>query len=282
MEVSRNGDFIWGIHLTEYPKGKVLRQCFSTGESLLYDYEHEKAALSLLVVKDLKTVISGGSDNKAVLHDLDSGKTTKIIDLQYGYLSCLFRLGNVVGIGDKDRITFLDVLNKKYMNVIHVKLGGGAYCMLIRGGKSKGGNVELLVGNQSQKLKQIILVNKLVKEIGVIGNIKAPVREKIIKKMIKKTKSKPTYEQLVVEIESLKDKNQLLRAQNESLKSRLSELETKTIKNLVKRQADLEKKLKSAKSRKKEYKREFTNITQELEQEKEKNMKLVKARMNNK
>jgi hypothetical protein len=324
MAVSENGDFVWGNHLSEFPKGRVLRQCFSTGESLLYDYEHENIVLSVLVVEDLQTVISGGLDKKAILHDLDSGKTNKIIDLKYGYLTCLYRLGNVVAVGDEDRVRFFDLVNRKHMDVPHIEFKGSANCMLIREGKSKENNVELLVGNYSPELKQITLVDKIIKAERVIRNIKAPAEEKENKNMKKIVQEKQTYEELVVKIEFLIEKNQLLKHQNQLLEhknqllenknqllennfqslennfqsfehqnqllkdqndllvSKLSELKTKTIGNFEMKHADLEKELKFAKSRKKEYKREFKNVQQELDQEKRKNTKLIKVRMNKK
>jgi hypothetical protein len=157
VAVSKNGDFIWGNHLTEFPKGKLLRQCFSTGESFLYDYEHEKLIVSVMVVEDLHTVISGGWDNKAVLHDLDSGKIKKIIDLQDWSLYCLYRFGNVVAVGFGTMVWFLDMFKRKFMKLSHVKLKQKSICMLTRKGKSKGNNVELLVGNWSSKLKQVTI-----------------------------------------------------------------------------------------------------------------------------
>jgi WD40 repeat protein len=157
IAVSENGDFVWGNHIIKDRKCKLLRQCFSTGELFLYDYLHEDLIMSVLVVEDLQTVISGGEDKKAVLYDLDSGKIKQIFDLQYGFLTCLFRVGNVVALGHERRVRFFDLVNRKYMGVPHVQLAGNAYYMLTRKGKSKGNNVELLVGNGSPELKQITI-----------------------------------------------------------------------------------------------------------------------------
>jgi hypothetical protein len=157
MSVSKNGDFIWGVHLSESRRGKVLRQCFSSGDSLLYDYQHEDLADTILVVEDLKTVISGGCDQKAVLHDLDSGQTNKIIEFQSASLTCLFRVEDVLVIGNGGRVWFFDMVNAKDRDAPDIQLEGACVFMSIREGKSKGNNVELLVGNTSPKLNQITL-----------------------------------------------------------------------------------------------------------------------------
>jgi hypothetical protein len=268
MAVSKNGDFVWGFHVTESRKGKVLRQCFSTGELFLYDYEHQKIVISVSVAEDLNIVISGGWDNKAVLHDMDSGKIKKIIDLQYGDLCCLIQLGNLLVIGDEDRVRLFDMVKRKDMDVPHIKLGGYAICMLICKRHSEGGNVELLVGNNSPKLNQITVVYQLIKG------------RRNIKKMRPKIRKKRIYEEVVVEIESLEEENQLLRPQKDSLESMLSHLEGKTIQKLEARQADLESELESVKKRKMEYKEEFFNLRQGLDQKK--NTKLAMVSQNSK
>jgi hypothetical protein len=285
MAVSENGDFVWGIHLTGFYKVVLLRQCFSTGESLLYDYEHKYLALSVLVAEDLQTVISGGLDQKAVLHDLNSGKTKKIIDLQYAGLFCLFRLANVVAIGDEDRVRFFDLVNRKHMDLSYIQLGGGASCMLTHKGKSKGNSVELLVGNYSPKLKQITVVDKLIKGRRNIKKMHPKVKEKLINEepkgkiinqnMRPKIRKKRIHEELVVEIESLEEEHQLLRPQKDSLGSILSHLEGKTIQKLEARQADLESELESVKKKKIKCKEEFFNLRQELDQKKNTKLAMV-------
>jgi hypothetical protein len=160
LSVSPCGKCIWGVHITEYPKSRLLMQCFQTRKSLLYNYEHQDIVLAVMIAEDLGLAMTGGRDNKAVLHCLQSGKTIKVLD--FG-VECLFRLGSVVALAvyDKEQIRFFDLVEQKMLNISPIETGLIIFFMQMRIGKFLKNNsnpqLSLLVEGTNSILMEIIL-----------------------------------------------------------------------------------------------------------------------------
>jgi hypothetical protein len=131
LEVSDDGSRVWGIHITDYNscKYQLLMEEFESGKSLLYNYEHQEMTDALIVAEDLNLVITGGEDKKIILHCLETGKTLKVLDLGVGRIPCFYRLGSVVAVAKDKEINFFDLVGKKKMDMLPVKVKCIVTCM---------------------------------------------------------------------------------------------------------------------------------------------------------
>jgi WD40 repeat protein len=139
MAVSLDAEHVWGSQMALSPSFKLVRLSFSREEILYYDQGHETYIHTVLVSDDLNLVVTGGEDKKALLHDLQTGKTLRVIPMEKGTLGCLFRLGNLIVMGDMDTIRFYDMADRreKWFGKISSK-GGNCFCMEVA--KKRGAN----------------------------------------------------------------------------------------------------------------------------------------------
>jgi hypothetical protein len=168
LAVSDDGSKAWGVHITEHElrKCRLLRQDFERGKSLLYNYEHQTLALALMVVESFDLVITGGYDEKIVLHCLQSGKTLKVLDLGIGVIHCLYGRGSVVAVGGEKQVVFLDLVSQKRMDILPVEVECDITCMQLNIKKSSQENDSsqfiLFVGGWcSTKLTEITLPEEI-------------------------------------------------------------------------------------------------------------------------
>jgi hypothetical protein len=165
--VSDDGSRAWGIHITEFPKCRLLMQDFETGDSLAYDYEHQKLALAFMVAEDLNLAISGGNDYKTVLHCLQSGKTLQVLKLGIGSIPCFYRLGSLVAVGGHKQVSFFDLITRKQMEMLPVQVECEVRCMEMNIKESSEENhlpqsILFVGGSKSSKLTEIILPKEIV------------------------------------------------------------------------------------------------------------------------
>jgi hypothetical protein len=168
LAVSHDGSKTWGIHVTEFPKCRLLMQDFKTKESLAYNYEHDQLALAVMVAEDLNLAMTGGNDEKTVLHCLESGKTLKVLKLGIGGIGCFFQLGSVVAVSGYNELVFFDLITQKKMEIHSLKVECSVSCMQISLKKSlkvKYPQPILFVGgDESSKLTKIILPKEITEK----------------------------------------------------------------------------------------------------------------------
>ena len=147
--VSSCGHKIWGvlvIQSSEYhQQSKVIMMDLRTASEMLYDYDHQKLAESVMASESKHVVLSGGIDERLVLHDLSSGKTLRIFDMKYGTLSSLCRFGNTVAIGDQNMIYFIDLESKQKLDTETVTTSNCMICS-IKSALDEKEEVSLFVG----------------------------------------------------------------------------------------------------------------------------------------
>jgi hypothetical protein len=168
LSVSRCGERIWGVHYTEYPKWRLLMQCFRTRKIMVFNYEHQNGAMSVIVAENLGLAMTSGRDRKTVLHCLISGKTIKVVDIG---VSCFYRLGSVVALGDSDKkkVRFFDLVKKKMLDVVPVETGFFILCMQMSIRNSLRNNQHpqsslFLGGYKSSKIVKIILSKEIIQK----------------------------------------------------------------------------------------------------------------------
>jgi hypothetical protein len=170
LEISDDGSKAWGISIfecdSETMKCKLVMHNFETGNSLVYNYQHQNLTLTLTVSEDLNLAVTGGFDDKIVLHCLESGKTLKVLDLGIGALSCFYKLGSVVAIAGEKQVIFFDLLTKRRMKMLSVEVDCVIRCMQLSIEKSSQGEHSsqstLFVGaSDSTELIKIILPKKI-------------------------------------------------------------------------------------------------------------------------
>jgi hypothetical protein len=174
LGVSANGSQAWGFYITEYDsqsefyKCQLLLQNFTTDKSLLYNYEHQQIACALIVAEDLNLCISGGYDDKIVLHCLHTGRTLKVVDLKMRGIRCFYRVGNVVAVGGREQVMFWDMTTKETMKMYPVKVESFVKCLMlsVKESSDEKQSVQrtLLVGGyHSSVFTEIILPEEITK-----------------------------------------------------------------------------------------------------------------------
>lgn len=116
--VSLCGQKVYGFSLPEdrerkYSQCKVLRFDFQTKQKFFYDYEHKDCGYSIEVSEKLNLLMTGANDGRAILHDLVSGKTVKIFELNDKVVYSLKLLGSFAVCGTLGSLTFIDLIAKK-------------------------------------------------------------------------------------------------------------------------------------------------------------------------
>jgi hypothetical protein len=168
LAVSRDGSKAWGIHMTESPKCRLLMEDFENGDPLVYNYEHQKLALAVMVAEDLNLAMTGGNDNKTVLHCLHTGKTLKVLNLGIGGIGCFYNLENVVAVGGYKQVVFFDPITLEKMEIPFVKVECDVKCIQIGIKKSPRENrsqpILFVGGNLSSKLTKILLPKDTIKK----------------------------------------------------------------------------------------------------------------------
>jgi hypothetical protein len=163
---SLSGERIWAMHITKYPKCRLLMQCFRTKKSLVFNYEHQNLTYAVIIAEDLGLGMTGGDDGKTVLHCLLSGKTIKILDIG---VSCFFRLGSVVAVADFEKeVKFFDLIKQKMLDIVPVKTVYDILCIQSCIRKSLKNNphpqLSLFLGGFSKKIIEIILPEEITKK----------------------------------------------------------------------------------------------------------------------
>jgi hypothetical protein len=168
LAVSEDGSKAWGIHITEHDsesnsqKSRLLMQNFETGKSLVFNYEYQNLGCALMVAETLNLAITGGCDQKPVLHCLQTGKTLKVLDLGVGGICCFFRFGSVVAVNADEEVIFLDLTTQKIKDISQIKIEPNVICMQssIRNSledKDSPQPILFLGGLKSTKLTRIIV-----------------------------------------------------------------------------------------------------------------------------
>ena len=111
LAVSSNGDFVLGLHYMKHRKCRVLKYCFKTEKSQLFNYEHRAARWSVLINEGLNRAVSGANDGITVVYDLAKGTTLKVFDLHIGDITDLCHLENYVCVGGMKTVNFIDLVN---------------------------------------------------------------------------------------------------------------------------------------------------------------------------
>jgi hypothetical protein len=125
--VSHCGERVWGSHITEHPKCKLLMQCFRTKKSLLFNYEHQKITSAMMIAEDLGLAMTGIYSGITVLHCLISGKTIKVLDIR---ITCFYRLGSVVVVTDfEEQISLFDLVKQQILDIAPAEIGLDITCM---------------------------------------------------------------------------------------------------------------------------------------------------------
>ena len=269
--VSSCGDKVWGCHIKKKVKNKYISRLmmydFKKKSHFFYDYEHQNLIVSVLVSEVFKLAISGGRDKTLVLHDLESGKMVKRLDMKYGNLRCLFDLGTAVAVGDWDSVRLLD-LQTKEMGQFEVKAGGKfIQCMnLSIRGSYQCDNMTLLVGAEdSNKIIKIIIpaaIAKLGKKILEMQN-QSKNTEKFIKKMI-----------------LLENENKRLLEKNQRLKDKLKQEENgkvDTISKFEKKIMDLSNEVETQETIKEQFQEVLQHVKNQLTSCKKENEILVNS-----
>jgi hypothetical protein len=224
LAVSDDGSKAWGIHITESPKCRLLMQDFKTKKSLVYGYEHQDITLAVMVAEDLNLAMTGGNDEKTVLHCLRSGKTLKVVQ-DFGAIGCIFRLGSVVALNNEnddnenydnhDEIVFFDLITQKQMEILPVKVECDVSCMQIGIKKLPQQNhpqaMLFVGGHDSSKLTQINLPKEMTErsnQITTASNYFTP--------------EKNQTERLKSQVTNLKQENQELRDQLKEMKNQMN------------------------------------------------------------
>jgi hypothetical protein len=97
---------------------------FTNGGSSLYDYEHQKWGLTMVVSEELNLAMTAGMDQKLVLHELTSRKTIKVISMEICIFFYLFKVGKFIVLGDGDSVQFHDFVDQKGLKVGQLKTRG--------------------------------------------------------------------------------------------------------------------------------------------------------------
>jgi hypothetical protein len=157
MAVSEDGNFLWGIHITEALKSTLIRVSFENGEVLTYSHEHKKVAFAVMVSEEFGVAMTGGNDQRVVVHDLWSGLVRRIIQTPKCRVHCLFALGRCAVIVQKKRVRFFDLVEGDYVqDEPTVELKENVKCMQLAVKKSKGEKeLVLLLAGKSPKLKEV-------------------------------------------------------------------------------------------------------------------------------
>jgi hypothetical protein len=178
LAVSDDGSKAWGIHITEIMPGKcrLLMQNFETGKSLIYNYEHQNLTCALMVAKDLNLAITGGHDEKTVLHCLQTGKTLKVLTLGIQKIACFYRVESVIAVGGDQQVIFLDLNSEETMNMLSVEVDCLIFCMQLiikKSSKEKQCPQHILFagGSNSNKLTKIILPKQISSKSNWVSQI---------------------------------------------------------------------------------------------------------------
>ena len=99
---------------------KIIKFNFFKKTEFLYDYEHKILPTSVMVSENHNIALSGGYDQKLVLHNLTSGQTIKVFNLKNNFKSIL-RLKSIVILGENGCLSFFDLESKEKIEGVKVK-----------------------------------------------------------------------------------------------------------------------------------------------------------------
>jgi hypothetical protein len=245
-------------------------------DPLYYDYEHEDVGVAVMVAEDMNLALSGGNDQRTVLHDLRTGQTRHIIPMQNGGLSCIHRLGIYVAFGDENFVWFYDLLEQCQVSMENIQINGlQSLCMQL--GKVTGANdgeskVTLFVGGMDSST--LTLVN-LPDSFLPLKNYEYTLSE-----------DQPNHQNYSKEFKELFTENKLLTQRNLDLQRKLSKTQDENV--LLKNKSlftqaqmkDLLKELEQANQRKELFKTKINQIEAKLVEIQEKyTLQVRKANM---
>lgn len=114
FSISKKGDCIWTGYTVKNDFFKIVCIKLNTGKLFFYDYEHKYTVYIIEAVEEFNLLISGGIDQKLILHDLESGRTLKVFDLKISLFNSK-RVKNMMVISTKRHIYFFDLRKKLFL-----------------------------------------------------------------------------------------------------------------------------------------------------------------------
>lgn len=124
FDVSNDGNRVYGHHVYKQEPGgfylyvlpivKIVAFRLNHRILFFYDYQHKGNIYQIKAVERLNLLVSGGDDHKVVLHDLDSGKTIKVLEFQSG-IRTFKQIGPLFLVKDCKAFLFIDLIRRRIL-----------------------------------------------------------------------------------------------------------------------------------------------------------------------
>ena len=167
LGISKNGDFIIGIHITNNPQCQILKYNFETSHLEFFDYEHLDFILCIMLNEQRNLVISGDCDKKLIVHDLQTKKIKKIFQFGIGKINFLYDFYGLIIAGGYKKLKVIDQDELEEIKIDQLEVDCKyIYCMKVIEKKCDvcknfNGERNLLLGGESSgKITKIDLTGK--------------------------------------------------------------------------------------------------------------------------
>lgn len=126
LSISSSGEKIWGVYLSNDVRKikKLIMYDFKTNQELLYNFEFNLFISTVNAIEDLNLLVCSGWNTKLLFFNLMTGQVRKTIKLNYSMVCSSLKIQNVMAIGKKNKIFFIDLIKGEIIKDLEILIEG--------------------------------------------------------------------------------------------------------------------------------------------------------------